>query len=242
MITSFLSYPWTDPSSVERRARGDRPREEAAMNRGVGGPLLCIGDLLSDVGGRGGEHQSDTPSSSSPSSPSFHLPPTSHPLPPSHLHRLFQVTPLPFLPSRLFPYSPQLLTVRFRSLHLINQPVVHCQRVWAAYGIHAIGMGKRLYVITVLRNRNLLLCQENHDKLNEALKGTSDHSWTALTLKLCATLETADKLLQSANTNVEMLAEKIGELESIMKRGDAAVATARAVLRKETKEQPTVKR
>ncbi|XP_058097179.1 uncharacterized protein LOC131242506 [Magnolia sinica] len=133
------------------------------MNRGVGGPLLSIGDLLSDVGEGGGDH---TPSSSSPSSPSFHLP-SDDPLPPSHLNRLFQ---------------------------------------------------------------------ENYNKLTEALKGT-DQSWTALTLKLCASLETADKLIQSANSNVETLAEKIGELESIMKRGDSAVATAKAILNTRSKKE-----
>ncbi|XP_058114500.1 uncharacterized protein LOC131257704 isoform X2 [Magnolia sinica] len=80
---------------------------------------------------------------------------------------------------------------------------------------------------------------ENYNKLTEALKGT-DQSWTALTLKLCASLETADKLIQSANSNVETLAEKIRELESIMKRGDSAVATAKAILNTQSKKEGPV--
>ncbi|KAJ4906084.1 Uncharacterized protein Rs2_09742 [Raphanus sativus] len=39
------------------------------------------------------------------------------------------------------------------------------------------------------------LFQDNYDKLNSAFAG-SDHSWTSLTLELCASLETANKLVQ----------------------------------------------
>ncbi|KAJ9673668.1 hypothetical protein PVL29_023307 [Vitis rotundifolia] len=124
--------------------------------RGIGGPLLCIGDLLTDVGEA--DPHSDQPSPLSPSSSSS-IPFSPHTLQPSHLNRLFQ---------------------------------------------------------------------ENYDQLNKALAGT-DHSWTALTLKLCTALQTANKLVQSANTNVELLSEKVGELERVVKRGDSAVAAAKAI-------------
>ncbi|KAF2296667.1 hypothetical protein GH714_001036 [Hevea brasiliensis] len=73
-----------------------------------------------------------------------------------------------------------------------------------------------------------ILLQENYSHLNKALAGT-DHSWTAMTLKLCTALETANELVQSTNSNVRLLSEKVGELEKIVKRGDSAVAAAKAV-------------
>ncbi|KAK9271106.1 hypothetical protein L1049_026695 [Liquidambar formosana] len=119
--------------------------------RGIGGPLLCIGDLLSDIGEGDGDlaesHQA-TPQAISDSTP--------------------QTTDL----TQLF--------------------------------------------------------QENYNHLNEALAGT-DHSWTALTLKLCTTVETANKLIQSTNSNVTSLSEKIEELERIIKRGDSTIAAAKAI-------------
>ncbi|XWS15105.1 hypothetical protein CRYUN_Cryun35bG0065500 [Craigia yunnanensis] len=62
------------------------------------------------------------------------------------------------------------------------------------------------------------LALENYEKLNEALAG-SDHSWTALTLKL----------VQSTDTNARLLSEKVAELERIVKRGDSAITAARAI-------------
>ncbi|KAI3888810.1 hypothetical protein MKX03_002089 [Papaver bracteatum] len=125
--------------------------------RGVGGPLLCIGDLLSDVSEASeiGDHN-ETSSSSLSSAPSIS---TDSVLPPSKLPQLFQ---------------------------------------------------------------------ENYSQLSEALDGT-DHSWTALTLKLCSALETADKLVQSNNSNVRFLSEKVEVLESIVKRGDSAVKSAKFI-------------
>ncbi|XP_042492752.1 uncharacterized protein LOC122072239 [Macadamia integrifolia] len=124
--------------------------------RGVGGPLLSIGDLLSDVGDEAsvGENLETSSLTSSPSSSTVNAT-----LPPSNLSQLFK---------------------------------------------------------------------ENYNQLNEALSGT-DHSWTALTLKLCTSLETADKLIQSANSNIRVLSEKVEALESIMKRGDSAVAAVKGV-------------
>ncbi|KAF8106019.1 hypothetical protein N665_0148s0007 [Sinapis alba] len=72
------------------------------------------------------------------------------------------------------------------------------------------------------------LFQDNYDKLNSAFAG-SDHSWTSLTLELCTSLETANKLVHATNTNARFLSEKVGELEKIVKRGDSAVAVARSV-------------
>ncbi|EEF48363.1 hypothetical protein RCOM_1031520 [Ricinus communis] len=69
---------------------------------------------------------------------------------------------------------------------------------------------------------------ENYGHLNKALVGT-DHSWTALTLKLCTSLGTATELIRSTNSNVASLSERVQELEKIVKRGDSAVAAAKAV-------------
>ncbi|KAE8684492.1 GRAS family transcription factor [Hibiscus syriacus] len=72
------------------------------------------------------------------------------------------------------------------------------------------------------------LSQENFEKLKVALEG-SDHSWTALTFELCTALETANKFVQSTDTNVRLLSEKVREVERIIKRGDSAVTAARAI-------------
>lgn len=48
-------------------------------------------------------------------------------------------------------------------------------------------------------------------------------------LQLCTALETANELVQSTNSNVRLLSEKVGELEKIVKRGDSAVAAAKAI-------------
>uniref|UniRef100_A0A803NNJ2 Uncharacterized protein n=1 Tax=Cannabis sativa TaxID=3483 RepID=A0A803NNJ2_CANSA len=73
------------------------------------------------------------------------------------------------------------------------------------------------------------LFEENYKDLIDALAG-SDHSWTGLTLKLCTGLETANKLVQSTNSNVISLSEKVGELEEVFKKGDSAVAAIRGVI------------
>ncbi|CAF1702023.1 hypothetical protein Bca4012_003015 [Brassica carinata] len=71
------------------------------------------------------------------------------------------------------------------------------------------------------------LFQDNYDKLNRAFAG-SDHSWTSLTLELCTSLETANKLVHATTTNARFLTEKVRELEKIVKQGDSAVAAARS--------------
>ncbi|KAL9315706.1 hypothetical protein ACSQ67_016707 [Phaseolus vulgaris] len=135
--------------------------------RGIGGPLLCIGDLLNDVGEEHQGHSLRHEASPSPSS----LHPNNND-PPPHLTKLFQ---------------------------------------------------------------------EHYDHLNSALSGT-DHSWTSLTLKvlchssqslnhdtLCTSLETANQLVQSTNSNVASLSEKVEELQKIVKRGDSAIAAAKTL-------------
>ncbi|KAL1820504.1 hypothetical protein ACET3Z_015373 [Daucus carota] len=133
------------------------------MMRGVGGPLLCIGDLLSDVGEESADVDDGVASSSFSRSSSS-------------------------LSSTLTPNSDL-------NLQSSNLPQ---------------------------------LFQETYDQLKEALGG-SDHSWTALTLKLCTALETANQLVQVTGSNVTLLSEKIQELEKIIKRGDDAVAASRTI-------------
>ncbi|CAH2071775.1 unnamed protein product [Thlaspi arvense] len=70
--------------------------------------------------------------------------------------------------------------------------------------------------------------QDNYDKLNTAFAG-SDHSWTSLTVELCTSLETANRLVHATTRNARLLSEKVEELEKIVKRGDSAVAAARTV-------------
>lgn len=50
-----------------------------------------------------------------------------------------------------------------------------------------------------------------------------------LLFQLCTSLETANKLVQSTNSNVGLLSEKVEGLEKIVRRGDSAVAAARAI-------------
>ncbi|CAI9764039.1 unnamed protein product [Fraxinus pennsylvanica] len=115
--------------------------------RGVGGPLLCIGDLLNDVGeGDSGvphDHPTPPPAAADTSN-----------LQPSDLPKLFQ---------------------------------------------------------------------ENFDQLKAAFDG-EDHSWTALTLKLCSAMETANKLIESSNSRVSILSENVEDLEKIVTRRDSAIA------------------
>uniref|UniRef100_A0A7C8ZWI4 Uncharacterized protein n=1 Tax=Opuntia streptacantha TaxID=393608 RepID=A0A7C8ZWI4_OPUST len=125
--------------------------------RGIGGPLLCIGDLLGDVG------EPDT--SDNRHNQTLKSPPTSSS---SHPDLHFQPSDL----SKLF--------------------------------------------------------QENYDQLNKALSGT-DHSWTSLTLKLCSALDTAKKLIESTNSNVTVLSEKVEELEKVIKKEDSAIAEVRSI-------------
>ena len=48
-------------------------------------------------------------------------------------------------------------------------------------------------------------------------------------LQLCTAVETANKLVQSTDTNVRLLSEKAVELEKVVKRGDSAITAARAI-------------
>ncbi|KAM7253229.1 hypothetical protein ACFE04_025847 [Oxalis oulophora] len=118
---------------------------------GVGGPLLCIGDLLSDVQGEDSIN------------------------PPQQLHD-----------------HDETSISDFKSSHLPK------------------------------------LFQETYNQLNEALAGT-DHSWTSLTLKLCGAVETANQLVQCTNANASVLSEKVKELEKIIKKGDAAISSAKSI-------------
>lgn len=54
-------------------------------------------------------------------------------------------------------------------------------------------------------------------------------SFFRLLFQLCTSLETANKLVQSTNSNVGLLSEKVEGLEKIVRRGDSAVAAARAI-------------
>lgn len=60
-------------------------------------------------------------------------------------------------------------------------------------------------------------------------------------MQLCSAVETANKLVQSTNSNVKVLSEKIGELEEVVKRGDSAVAAVRGVISslRQKEETPT---
>lgn len=47
--------------------------------------------------------------------------------------------------------------------------------------------------------------------------------------QLCTTLDTAKKLIESANSNVMVLSENVGELENIIKKGESAIAEVRSI-------------
>ncbi|XP_042457188.1 uncharacterized protein LOC122041539 isoform X2 [Zingiber officinale] len=131
----------------------------AAMNRGFGGPLLCVGDLLRDVADEAtvveyGDGEIDFTSST--------------------------------LGGGLPPQLPL-------------QPSCDTRQVF-----------------------------ENYDQLLQSLEG-NDHSWTTLTLKLCTALKTADKLVGSANSNIDSLLEKVASLETIIDRGDSVIAKVKSI-------------
>lgn len=50
-----------------------------------------------------------------------------------------------------------------------------------------------------------------------------------LFVQLCTSLETANQLVQSTNSNVASLSEKVEELQKIVKRGDSAIAATKAL-------------
>lgn len=52
--------------------------------------------------------------------------------------------------------------------------------------------------------------------------------WFYLLFQLCTSLDTANQLVQCTNTNVASLLEKVEELQKIVKRGDSAIAAAKA--------------
>lgn len=51
----------------------------------------------------------------------------------------------------------------------------------------------------------------------------NDNSYFIIYFQLCATLKVADKLIASADSNVQLLLEKVAMLESLLKRGDTIV-------------------
>ncbi|KAJ4807228.1 histone-lysine N-methyltransferase [Rhynchospora pubera] len=63
---------------------------------------------------------------------------------------------------------------------------------------------------------------DHYNELVKSLDG-NDHSWTTLMVKLCGTLKTVDKLVVFADSNVQLLLEKVAMLESLLKRGDSTV-------------------
>ncbi|XP_073010288.1 uncharacterized protein [Typha latifolia] len=126
--------------------------------RGVGGPLLCIGDLLNDVAADDGavEGVEETPP------PLFTTASLDGLLEPSDLQRLFE---------------------------------------------------------------------ENYEQLIESLSG-SDHSWTALMLKVLSLfLGKLNYILYRilSRSNAGLLLEKVKVLEGILKKGDSAIAAAKAL-------------
>ncbi|KAK6143475.1 hypothetical protein DH2020_023823 [Rehmannia glutinosa] len=72
------------------------------------------------------------------------------------------------------------------------------------------------------------LFQENFNELKRALAG-ADHSWTSHTLKLCSTLETTNKLVDSFDSQVASLSEKVKKLEQIVNRRDSAITAAKTI-------------
>ncbi|CAK9313620.1 unnamed protein product [Citrullus colocynthis] len=131
--------------------------------RGTGGPLLCIGDLLCDVG----EEEAIDGKGSNETPKSIPLPSSSS----ASVSSLFDVSHPPDLPK---------------------------------------------------------LFQENYGQLNKVFDD-NDHSWTALTLKMCSALDTATKLVESTNSNSRFLLEKIVELEHVLEKGDSTRQAAMAI-------------
>ncbi|KAK6938440.1 hypothetical protein RJ641_031948 [Dillenia turbinata] len=86
----------------------------------------------------------------------------------------------------------------------------------------------------------LLQPQENYNQLNEALAGT-DHSWTALMLKLVISLfrmfceEQLAEILSCSNAG--LLSEKLVDLEKIIKKGDFAVPAAKSLSSSQSKKK-----
>jgi len=48
-------------------------------------------------------------------------------------------------------------------------------------------------------------------------------------LQLCSALDTAKKLIESTNSNVTVLSEKVEELEKVIKKEDSAIAEVRSI-------------
>jgi len=65
--------------------------------------------------------------------------------------------------------------------------------------------------------------EKNYNDLIVALTHPG-HSWTGLTLKLCAGLKASDMLAQSTHVKFGELSEKVEALEAILKRGESVLS------------------
>ncbi|KAF6170878.1 hypothetical protein GIB67_018960 [Kingdonia uniflora] len=220
--------------------------------RGIGGPLLCIGDLLSDVGEDNSNDKGDYREPGSFSSSSSNSSDTNITHSPSlDLTEMFQATNFISVMNsdRILDFSfKSSREVRFGRGHLynsfasLNVDVESIDKFADSQDVEgfvdpqelrrtmpnprdepAVGNG-----LVAQQDRRERSPQENYNQLNQALAG-NDHSWTALTLKLCSALETADKLVQSTNSNISQLTEKVGVLQSMVSRGDAAVKDLKVI-------------
>lgn len=63
----------------------------------------------------------------------------------------------------------------------------------------------------------------------KTLHNSPDTPYLRSGVQLCTALETANQLVQATSSNAGLLSKKIEELEKIIKRGDDAVAAARAI-------------
>eukprot|EP00252_Welwitschia_mirabilis_P024264 TRINITY_DN7141_c0_g1_i1.p1 TRINITY_DN7141_c0_g1~~TRINITY_DN7141_c0_g1_i1.p1 ORF type:complete len:124 (-),score=21.32 TRINITY_DN7141_c0_g1_i1:296-667(-) len=68
--------------------------------------------------------------------------------------------------------------------------------------------------------------EKNFNDLTRAL-ANSGHSWTGLTQKVCTTLKVADKLVQTAHSELEGLSEKVQKLETILHRENIVISELR---------------
>eukprot|EP00249_Psilotum_nudum_P004717 c18217_g1_i1 orf=135-569(+) len=72
--------------------------------------------------------------------------------------------------------------------------------------------------------------ERTYTELNDALM-RKGHSWTALTQQLYAALTTADKMVVSIHRDLASTMERVGALENIMQRGNAAIDKLESALR-----------
>ncbi|PKA65713.1 hypothetical protein AXF42_Ash013128 [Apostasia shenzhenica] len=199
---------------------------------GVGGLLLCIGDLLSDVADDGiadGDRQlTSAPSSPSSSSNDYLSLYALQGLFQVHLSSNSQTSP------NFVSGCPREWThsnVHLREMICHTSPLANSNVPLREVICHASPLANfRPLKLDFIEERITPKCISIVQDFETLIRYLCLDYSTKCVLFLCAALEKADKLVLSANSKMNLLLEKVQVLENILRRGDAAVMKAKEIV------------